>query len=154
VDVSYKLNFDTAVRESFTTQFVVCRDSSGKIVKALSYISPPCDHTYGEALAAVLAISLAISLGLQNFTLEGDSHIVIIALQNPTIIQDWKIADISSNSISTISTSYSWKARKVHKSANFCAHHVVYWAVARVAFPLDFLIPPIAPICSGLDPLP
>jgi ribonuclease HI len=53
---------------------------TGKIIKASSQITPPCDPNYGEALATLLALSLAASLQLKNFTLEGDSQIVISAL--------------------------------------------------------------------------
>jgi hypothetical protein len=49
---TFKVNFDTAIQETFSVQAAVCRDSSGKIVKAISQTNPPCDPTYGEALAA------------------------------------------------------------------------------------------------------
>jgi hypothetical protein len=88
---SYKINFDTAIRDHLSAQATVCRDSNGKIIKAVSQINPPCDPNYGEALAALLASSLASKLNLQNFTIEGDSQVVIMALQNPSIVQDWKI---------------------------------------------------------------
>jgi hypothetical protein len=55
---SYKFNFDTTTRGSFSAQVAVCRNSHGCIVKALSQISPLCDPVYGEALAARLAASL------------------------------------------------------------------------------------------------
>lgn len=49
---SYKINFDSAIRESFSAQAAVCRDSNGYIIEAVSRINPPCDPNYGEALAA------------------------------------------------------------------------------------------------------
>jgi hypothetical protein len=60
---SHKINFDTAIRDHFSMQAAVCRDSKGQIVKALSQINPPCDSKFGEALATQLAASLAA----QNF---------------------------------------------------------------------------------------
>jgi ribonuclease HI len=45
-----------------------------------SHISPHCSANYGEALATRLAISLATSLKLENFKLEGDSQVVILSL--------------------------------------------------------------------------
>jgi hypothetical protein len=42
----------------------------------------------GEVLAANLAVSLAVSQNIQRFILEGDSQIVILALQQPKIAQD------------------------------------------------------------------
>jgi hypothetical protein len=56
------VNFDTAIQETFSMQAAMCRDSTGKIVKAISQINPPCDLTYGEALAAQLVASLVASL--------------------------------------------------------------------------------------------
>jgi hypothetical protein len=154
---SYKINFDTAVRDSFSAQSAVCRDSNGKIIKALSKISPPCDPTYGEALAMSLAVSLAVSLNISKFILEGDSLIVIMALQHPSLVLDWKIENIIADSIAMIPPSSSWKARKVHRSANFCAHHVAYWAAARAhsgCIPTHLPHSPSFPICSGKDPPP
>ncbi|XP_059429859.1 uncharacterized protein LOC132163555 [Corylus avellana] len=133
VGSSLKINFDTAIRDSFSAQGAVCRDSSGKILEAVSQIIPLCDPTYSEALAAALAISLAISLGCADFFLEGDSQVVIMALQHPSIVCDWKIVDIIFNSIATIPLISSWRAKKVHVSANFYTHHhVTYWTAARV----------------------
>ncbi|XP_059435193.1 uncharacterized protein LOC132168119 [Corylus avellana] len=77
---TFKINFDTTIRESFSTQSAICRDSNGRIIKAISQISPLCDPTYGEALAASFAISMATSLKLLVFSLEGDSQVVITAL--------------------------------------------------------------------------
>ncbi|GLT55807.1 hypothetical protein SLA2020_288950 [Shorea laevis] len=122
----FKVNFDTAIRESFSVQAAICCDSKGKIIKAVSQFNPSCDPTYGEALAA----SLAISLSLPVFTLEGDSLTVILALQSPIPSQYWKIADLISDTISLLSVSHSWEAHKVNKSASFYAHYVPYWATA------------------------
>jgi hypothetical protein len=49
----------------------------------ISQISPHCLPNYGEALVARLADSLAISLNLENFIIEGDSQVVILSLQHP-----------------------------------------------------------------------
>lgn len=54
----------------------------------VSQISDPCSPVFGEALAAQLAASLAISLYIDRFTLEGDWLIFIMILHNPLIIQD------------------------------------------------------------------
>jgi hypothetical protein len=49
----------------------------------ISQISSPCLPNYGEALAARLAISLATSLNLEKFIIEGVSQVVILSLQHP-----------------------------------------------------------------------
>ncbi|GLT53027.1 hypothetical protein SLA2020_263250 [Shorea laevis] len=154
---SFKVNFDTAIRDSFSVQAAVCRDSTGKIIKAISQFNPTCDPTFGEALAARLAASLAVSLSLPVFILEGDSLSVILALQSPLLSKDWKIADLISDTLSLLPVSSIWKASKVNRSANFCAHYVAFWAAAR---PYSGCIPnffsPLSsiPICSGKDPPP
>jgi hypothetical protein len=76
---TFKINFDTAIREHFLAQLAICRDHRGFILKAVSQISPSCSPNYGEAQGALLAASLASSLQLHHFVLEGDSHIVILA---------------------------------------------------------------------------
>jgi hypothetical protein len=76
---SFNVNFDTPIRDLFSFQAIVCRDSKGKIIKALYQFCPPCDPLYYETQAALLATSLATSLKLGNFILEGDSSIVILS---------------------------------------------------------------------------
>jgi hypothetical protein len=76
----FKINFDTAIRENLFAQSAICWDSNGLIIKAISQINPLCDPNYGEALVALLASSLAVSLQLKHFILEGDSLVVILAL--------------------------------------------------------------------------
>jgi len=55
---------------------------------------PPCQPNYGEALAAKLAVSMASSHHLDLFILEGYSQVVIFALHNPSITQDWRISSL------------------------------------------------------------
>lgn len=80
----FEINFDTAIQDNFSAQAAVCRNHQGKILKTKSLINLPCTPNVGEALAAQLAISLAISLNLTQVIFEGDSQIVIFALQNPS----------------------------------------------------------------------
>jgi hypothetical protein len=37
----YKINYDTAIRQDFSAQAVVCRDSRGTIIGCFILISPP-----------------------------------------------------------------------------------------------------------------
>jgi hypothetical protein len=145
---SFKINFDTAICENFSVQAAVCKDSKGKIVKAISQTNPPCDPNFGEALATQLAASLTASLQLKNFSLEGDSVVVILALNNQSITFDWHIEYVIANALSIIPISSLWLATKIHRSVNFCAHYVAFWAATRVFsdcisiyFPMLHLIP-------------
>jgi hypothetical protein len=89
-----KINFDTAIRDSFSAQAAVCRNSDGKILHLSSLISFPCSVNEGEAFAAQLAISLACSFNFNMFILEGDSDVVIQALNQSSSISDWRISPI------------------------------------------------------------
>jgi hypothetical protein len=84
----FKINFDIAIRDTFSAQAAVCRDHLGHIIKMDTKINSKCLPNMGEALAANLAVSLAVSQNIQRFILEGDSQIVILALQQPKIAQD------------------------------------------------------------------
>jgi hypothetical protein len=93
-------------------QAAVCRDSKGKIIKAIAQTNPPCYCTFGEALAAWLAASLEAFLKLTKFSLEGDSKIVIDALKTPSITVDWHIETVIANALSLISSSSLLEAKK------------------------------------------
>jgi hypothetical protein len=66
--------------------------------------------------------------------IEGNSLTITLALQNPTIAQDWRIASIISHIRSIIPTTTSWSASHVNRSANFCTQHVASWAATRLHF--------------------
>jgi hypothetical protein len=160
---AFKVNFDTAIREHFSAQVVVCWDHSGRILKASSQISPSCDLNYGEALVAQLTLSLAATLQLKNFTLESDSQIVIFALNFHAITFDWHIKHVIANSLSMFLASTFWEARKVKRRANFFTHHVTHWAAARgfsgcipisILFFLLLLSSPVMVLASGLTMQP
>jgi hypothetical protein len=74
----YKINYDIAIRNSFSAQSVVCKDLTGKIIQGSTIISHSCMAVYDEATAALLVVRLALSLKLSSFTLEGDSLIVTL----------------------------------------------------------------------------
>jgi len=128
----YKVNYDTAIRPTFSAQAAVIRSFFGSVIGFSSLISPPCSALYGEARAALLTARLATSLHITSFILEGDSLTVSMALKNPTITQDWRIASIISHIWSIIPSSTSWSASHINRSANFCAHHVASWAATRL----------------------
>jgi hypothetical protein len=94
----------------------------------------------GEALATII---------------EGDSLIIILALQDPTFAQDWRISLTIYSTLESIPPDCSWSARKIDRSANFCAHYVAHWAAARVttgSIPTSPSPIPSIRIVSGKDP--
>jgi hypothetical protein len=128
---NFKINFDTAIQDHFSAQAVVCRDHTTSIIKAVSQISPPCSSSYGEAQGALLVASLA-SLHLSQFVIEGDSLIVIYALQFPAIIIDWQIEQLFKDTLALFPPSSKWEAKKINRSANFFTHYVATWAGAKI----------------------
>jgi hypothetical protein len=102
-----KINFDTTIHESFSTQVVVCCNFDGCVIHMSSLISSSYSPNMGEALAARLAISLANSLNIDRFILEGDSVVVIQALNNSLSEVDWRISPIILDSLNSISSTFS-----------------------------------------------
>lgn len=72
----YKINFNTAIRDSFSVQAAVCRNDEGHIIGMVPQLSSSssCMPNFGEALSAlvVVAVSLATSLNLGRFIIEGE----------------------------------------------------------------------------------
>ena len=151
------MNFDTAIRETFSVQAAVCRDSSGKIVKAISQINPPCDPTFGEALAARLAASLVASLQLKFFSLEGDSKIVIAALTTPSITIYWHIDTVIANALALLTAASLWEVKKNSPKCKLLRPScgVLGRGTSLLGLHSHLLPPPpSSPICSGKDPPP
>jgi hypothetical protein len=57
--------------------------------------------------------------------------VVVHAPQNPNYVRDWRISSVILDSLDTIHTASFWEARKIKRSANFCAHSMARWAAAR-----------------------
>jgi hypothetical protein len=64
-----KINYDIAIRDSFSAQAAVCRDFTGSIIQCSSLRSPPCTAIYGEVFSALVTVQLALSLHLSSFYL-------------------------------------------------------------------------------------
>jgi hypothetical protein len=69
------------------------------MLQAISQISISCSPNEGEAMVAQLAISLAISLKRDRFIIEGDLEVVVLSLQNPNFVRDWRISTIILDSL-------------------------------------------------------
>jgi hypothetical protein len=76
----FKINFDIAIRDTFSVQAAIRRNHKGQILQQATQVNQTCHPNMGEALVAKLAVSLASSLSLNHFIIEGDSLIVIFAL--------------------------------------------------------------------------
>jgi hypothetical protein len=149
------INFNIVIRDSFSGQAAICRNSEGRILRMASQIFSPCNPNYGEALAAKLVVSLTTSLHLNHFILEGDSLVVISTLRHSNVSHDWRISSLILKTIGFISASSSWKATKISRSINFCAHYVAHWAAIKSfsgSIPIYASPLPSISIVSGKDP--
>ena len=80
-----KINFDGPTFKDINKAGlrVVIRDGLGQVLASLSkQIQLPYSSDLIEAMAAARAISFAAELGFSRFILEGDSELIIKALQN------------------------------------------------------------------------
>ena len=65
----------------------------------------------------------------QNHVRNSSYNIIIFP---SAISQDWHVESVIASTLSLLLASFCWEARKVNKSANFCVHHVTFWAATRV----------------------
>ncbi|GLT61034.1 hypothetical protein SLA2020_337700 [Shorea laevis] len=90
-----------------------------------------------EASAALLASRLASSSGLDNLCLEGDSLLVILAINSPSLLSSWNICNLISDTclvLDNFQSIQSCNALKVYRSANFRAHASSKWATSDLVF--------------------
>jgi hypothetical protein len=85
----------------------------------------------GEALTMQLAIFLACDLKLDRFILQGNSAVVIQALNQHFHVLDWRIFPIILESLANIPSTSSWEARKINRSNNFCVYSVARWTAVN-----------------------
>lgn len=69
-----------------------------------------------------MASKLALSVGPKPLILEGDSTIVIMAINQPNLISDWHIDPIIRDIHHILASFPSSKAIKVQRHANLQAH--------------------------------
>jgi hypothetical protein len=81
---SFKGNFDVAIRGSFSIAAATIFDSSGSIILAATQHLYSSDVLLGEVTVALLTTRLAASLGHVDFTLEGNSMLVTLAINSPS----------------------------------------------------------------------
>jgi hypothetical protein len=91
---------------------VICRDSQGQVLYMSLQVSPSCSPNVGEARAAQFACFIADSLSYNHFILEGDSKVVIQALNNPNSVRDWMISSIILDCLNSIPDTSVGKLRR------------------------------------------
>jgi hypothetical protein len=109
----------------------------------------------GEAAATLLATRLAVFVGYDNFTLEGDSLLLTLAINSLSTFSSWCFCNIVSDIIALLSSFQSLNALKVSLSTNFRAHALGKLAAINHVFgsiPKGSLILSSIRMQSGKDP--
>jgi hypothetical protein len=88
----------------------------------------------GEVAAALLASQLASFNGLDTISIEGDSNLVILALNSPSLFFSWNFCNLISDSCLVLDSFQSWNALKISRSANVRAHFLAKWAASTRVF--------------------
>jgi hypothetical protein len=133
---SFKGNFDVTIKGSFFVATATIYDSSRSIILAATQHLYSSEVLLGEATAALLATRLAATLGHVDFTLEGDSLLVTLAINSPPTFSSWCFCNIVSDISVFLSSFRRWKALKVSRSANFRAHALGKWAATNQGSPI------------------
>lgn len=122
----YKANWDTAVdlKEKRIGIGVIIRDRRGMVFVALSKtIRAIYDPTTIEAVAALYAIELSRDTGLTKVLLEGDSNIVVMALNG--MDPSWcRYGQVIDDAKAVLNTFHGWEVRYVKREANKAAHNL------------------------------
>jgi hypothetical protein len=80
-----KGNFNVAIRDNFAVAAAIISNSDGEIILAVTQKLSNTNALIGEAYAALLITRLVASIGIENFLLEGDAFLVILAVNQPNI---------------------------------------------------------------------
>lgn len=88
------LSYDAAVRNKFSTAATICRLNNREIIFVTTQKIESINPTFGEAMAAKLAIEEAIQFNLIDIIIKGDSQVVTNAIPYPSSSPDWSIHNI------------------------------------------------------------
>ena len=86
---SFKINYDGAIfcQDNKSRIGVIIRDNCGMVINALAQIPQAYQVEEVEAMAAIRALEFRTKVGVSNVIVEGDSEVVVKALQhdNPSL---------------------------------------------------------------------
>ncbi|XP_038722072.1 uncharacterized protein LOC120014227 [Tripterygium wilfordii] len=126
-----KINFDAALRDSKVGIGVIARDAEGTHIASKTICVPgPLNPLFAESIAAKEALVFAKSLNYHDVVLEGDSLLVIKALERNEV-------DLSENGLCVASTknlldsSVHVSFSHVKRSANYVADTLAKYALSN-----------------------
>ena len=127
---SIKINFDAAMGVERVGLAAVCRDHKAKVLFIWSAVHDLIDPLLAEAKTALLAVNKAFEAGFQSIVLEGDSLLVIQAIQNLPSTQIWTIDSVIFDIQSLLAKFSFWNASHAYRELNIVAHSIARWALS------------------------
>ncbi|KAK9287687.1 hypothetical protein L1049_016125 [Liquidambar formosana] len=123
-----KLNFDVALRPTFSVLSVVVRDSNGAFIFAWTKKAGPLHPGVAEAQASCFALSEALKHGLSDIVLEGDASSVLNPLSNWSLAPYWELEAYILEARAMLGLWQLWLVNHVPWLANRAAHALAQWA--------------------------
>ena len=119
-----KLNFDVAIGDEGTSLAVVCRDHKAKVLFVWTDPIDSTDPLLAEASAAFLVARKIHEAEFSSVILEGDSFLIIQAIQSIPNAKLWAIDNVIFY-IKSIFTNFSfWLASHAYRELNTAAYSV------------------------------
>ncbi|XP_061998960.1 uncharacterized protein LOC133716267 [Rosa rugosa] len=115
-----KINFDGSVSSSEATCGFICKDTNGNLTMAMSKNIGTTTVPTAEATALRDSLWMAIQKGYKNVQVEGDSKIVIDAV-NGKISPPWRLAQIINDIRKIVCNFESISFSHIYREANFAA---------------------------------
>ena len=127
---SIKINFDAAVGVECVGLSVVCRDHRARVLFIWTVVHDLIDPLLAEAKAALLAVRKAFEVGFHSIVLEGESLLVIQAIQNLLSAQIWTIDSVIFDIQSLLAKISFWYASHAYMELNTTAHSIARWTLS------------------------
>ena len=103
-----KFNFDAAIRHDKVTVATCCRIDSGDLLFACSKILLASDSLWGEAQAALLAISSTRDMGYKYILFEGNALSIVEAFSRKSEDIDWYVRGLNDDAKSLLVSFTAW----------------------------------------------
>jgi len=131
-----KLNWDAAIDSNSNTMGLglVARDFTGKVRAMMCNFLPyVTDPAVAEAFAARQGAILARDMGFQKVVLEGDSQVIVQALNSESVCAV-AYASLVADTRTLLQTFPAWCVDFIRREGNVVAHHLARLAVSNRVF--------------------
>ncbi|KAB1226792.1 hypothetical protein CJ030_MR1G021664 [Morella rubra] len=118
-----EVNVDVAIRQNFAVIAAIARDFYGKIQGVVTKQIKAARPLEGEAEATKLGLEPSVSSGFWELILEGDSELVVKAIQRWSQLSEWCIHSTVKEMLEVGKGLLSWQVEHVYRGANEMVHH-------------------------------